>query len=147
MDEHETATLARLAERYAEALPDISRRIRPTTLSAVIHAVAGDQFARMWETSSLYEKAMGAPVEEIEDRTEDLAAALGLLRAAHADLDGLETSLLMCARNPGRSGKPQLTFKQIAAALGVESEQAAQGRYLRKVGNPGRIASGTDGTP
>ncbi len=36
---------------------------------------------------------------------------------------------------------------RIAAALGVESEQAAQGRYLRKVGNPGRIASGTDGTP
>ncbi|MFE7977885.1 hypothetical protein [Streptomyces shenzhenensis] len=35
----------------------------------------------------------------------------------------------------------------VAAALGVESEQAAQGRYRRKVGNLNGADSGLDGTP
>lgn len=46
-----------------------------------------------------------------------------------------------------RTGKPLLTFRQLAAALGVESEQAAQGRYRRKVGTPNASSSGVDGTP
>lgn len=44
-------------------------------------------------------------------------------------------------------GKPLLTFRKIAAALGVESEQAAQGRYRRKVGNLNGSDSEIDGTP
>ena len=40
-----------------------------------------------------------------------------------------------------------LTFRQIAAAIGAESEQAAQGRYRRKVGNINNSDSGNDGTP
>ena len=53
------------------------------------------------------------------------------------------------ARRPGTrtGGKPLLTFRQIAAAIGAESEQAAQGRYRRKVGNPSSSESGNDGTP
>jgi hypothetical protein len=35
----------------------------------------------------------------------------------------------------GLAGKPLLTFRQIAAAIGAESEQAARGRYRRKAGN------------
>jgi hypothetical protein len=44
-------------------------------------------------------------------------------------------------------GKPLLTFRQIAAAIGAESKQAAQGRYRRKVGNLNNSDSGNDGTP
>ena len=55
---------------------------------------------------------------------------------------------LLAARQPGaRTGKPLLTFRQIAAAIGAESEQAAQGRYRRKVGNLNDSDSGNDGTP
>jgi hypothetical protein len=42
---------------------------------------------------------------------------------------------------------PLLTFRQIADALGVASEQAAQGRYQRRVGNLNMSDSGLDGTP
>ena len=91
---------------------------------------------------------MLGPAEEPEDRAGDVADALSLLRAARAHLDGLEASLLMAARQPGiRTGKPLLTFRQIAAAIGAESEQAAQGRYRRKVGSLNSSDSGNDGTP
>ena len=46
-----------------------------------------------------------------------------------------------------RTGKPLLTFRQIAAAIGAESEQAAQGRYRRKVANLNNSDSGNNGTP
>jgi hypothetical protein len=57
--------------------------------------------------------------------------------------------VLLAARQPGArtGGRPLLTFKQIAAAIGAESEQAAQGRYRRKVGNLNNSDSGNDGTP
>ncbi|WP_185994032.1 hypothetical protein [Streptomyces benahoarensis] len=56
--------------------------------------------------------------------------------------------MLLAARSTStRTGKPLLTFKQIAAALDVGSEQAAQGRYRRKVGNLNSSDSGADGTP
>lgn len=83
-----------------------------------------------------------------EDRADDVAAALALLQVARDDLEGLEGALLLAARTAStRTGKPLLTFKKIAAALGVESEQAAQGRYRRKVGNLNGADSGLDGTP
>ncbi|MFJ2203544.1 hypothetical protein ACIQPP_50655 [Streptomyces violaceusniger] len=83
-----------------------------------------------------------------EDRADDVTAALALLQVARGDLETLEGALLLTARTASsRTGKPLLTFKQIAAALGVESEQAAQGRYRRKVATPNGTASGIDGTP
>lgn len=89
------------------------------------------------------------PAEPPEDRAEDIADALSLLQAAREDLDGMEAALLLAARQPGTrtDGKPLLTFRQIAAAIGAESEQAAQGRYRRKVGNLNNSDSGNDGTP
>ncbi len=60
----------------------------------------------------------------------------------------MEGNLLLAARPTSSStGKPLLIFKQIAAALAVESEQAAQGRYRRKVGNLGGGNASYDGTP
>jgi hypothetical protein len=145
LEQHESEALARLADRYAGDLPDIQARGR-TLVPAVVHAVVGYQAGRLMATSELFAEAdLG---EWSEERAEDVADALSLLRAARADIDGLEAALLLAARQPGvRSGKPLLTFRQIAAAIGAESEQAAQGRYRRKVGNLNGSDSGNDGTP
>ena len=54
----------------------------------------------------------------------------------------------MAARQPGtRAGKPLLTFWQIAAAIGAEPEQAAQGPLPPQGGQPQRSDSGSDGNP
>jgi len=146
LEQHESEALARLADRYADDLPDIQRRGR-TLVPAVVHAVVGYQAGRLMTTSGLFEGA-AASKEEPEDRAEDVADALSLLRAARADIDGLEAALLLAARQPSNhAGKPLLTFRQIAGAIGAESEQAAQGRYRRKVGNLNGSDSGNDGTP
>jgi hypothetical protein len=113
----------------------------------VVHAVCGHQARRLFENSRLQPGNPG-PAEAAEDRAGDVADALSLLRAAREDLDGLEAALLLAARQPStRTGKPLLTFRQIAAAIGADSEQAAQGRYRRKVGNLSNSDSGNDGTP
>ncbi len=54
-----------------------------------------------------------------------LAAGLGLLGAARAELDQVEAGLLFAARAAG------LTFQETAAALGLGSGQAAQQRMTR----------------
>jgi len=54
-----------------------------------------------------------------------LAAGLGLLTAARAELDQVEAALLFAARAGG------MTFQEIAAALGLGSGQAAQQRMSR----------------
>jgi hypothetical protein len=88
------------------------------------------------------------PAEPPGDRAEDITDALSLLRAARENLDSLEGALLLAARQPATgTSKPLLTFRQIATAIGAESEQAAQGRYRRKVGNLNGSDSGNDGTP
>jgi hypothetical protein len=146
LDEHEAAALARLDDRYADELPGIQQRAA-VRVPAVVHAVCGHQARRLLKNFRLLADTTG-PAEEAEDRAGDVADALSLLRAARADLDGLEAALLLAARQPGtRTGKPLLTFRQIAAAIGAESEQAAQGRYRRKVGNLNSSDSGNDGTP
>nr|WTB11977.1 hypothetical protein OG546_49245 [Streptomyces antimycoticus] len=61
-------------------------------------------------------------------------------------VDAAEGGLLLAARQSGADGKPLLTFRRIAEALGVDSEQAAQGRYRRRVGSLNRSDSGYDGT-
>jgi hypothetical protein len=146
LDEHETAALARLADRYTDDLPGIQQRAA-VRVPAVVHAVCGHQTRRLFENSRLQPDKPG-PAEGPEDRAGDIADALSLLRAAREDLDGLEAALLLAARQPSaRTGKPLLTFRQIAAAIGADSEQAAQGRYRRKVGNLNNSDSGNDGTP
>ncbi|MFD9396944.1 hypothetical protein ACFWBB_41285 [Streptomyces sp. NPDC060000] len=147
MDEDQAELLARLAEDYAAALPEIQARTPQASVSVLLHAVHADQACRMFVSHPYWENAVGE-TEVPEDRADDVAAALALLQVARADLEGLEGSLLLAARTAStRTGKPLLTFKKIAAALGVESEKAAQGRYRRKVGNLNGTDSGLDGTP
>lgn len=113
-----------------------------------MQAVFRHQARRVFLNSRMAQGTVGT-AEELEDRAGDIADALSLLQTAREDLEGLEGALLYAARRPGArtGGKPPLTFRQIAAAIGVESEQAAQGRYRRKVGNPSSRESGNDGTP
>lgn len=56
---------------------------------------------------------------------DDIRAALKLVEAARADLDGLEVGLILIARAEG------LTWPDIAERLGVKSPQAAQQRFQR----------------
>ncbi|MHA7264519.1 hypothetical protein ACX80W_15090 [Arthrobacter sp. TMN-37] len=54
-----------------------------------------------------------------------VAAGLGLLASARAELDQVEAGLLFAARGAG------MTFQQIAGVLGLGSGQAAQQRMAR----------------
>ncbi|MDX3121571.1 hypothetical protein F3K20_20235 [Streptomyces scabiei] len=147
MDEEQAGVLALLSQRYTDDLPVIRARYQETSVPVLLHAVHAHQARRLIESNPRWQKTTGRVVE-LEDRAEDVAAALALLQVARADLEGLESALLLAARSTStHTGKPLLTFKKIAAALGVESEQAAQGRYRRKVGNLNGTDSGVDGTP
>jgi hypothetical protein len=147
LDEQGAAALARLTDRYADDLPAIQQR-ETVRATVVVHSVFHHQARRLLPNFRLV-RVTDDPAEELEDRAEDVADALSLLQGARDDLDSLEAALLYAARRPGArtGGKPLLTFRQIAAAIGAESEQAAQGRYRRKVGNPSSSESGNDGTP
>jgi len=143
LSEHEAAALARLTSQYAGDLPAIQQR-EMARVHAVVDAVVHHQGRRLFPNLLLV-----PPAEPPEDRAEDIADALLLLQAAREYLEATEAALLAAARQAGprTGGKPPLTFKQIAAAIGAESEQAAQGRYRRKVGNLNGSDSGNDGTP
>jgi hypothetical protein len=56
---------------------------------------------------------------------EVITAGLGLIGAARSELDQIEAGLLFAAR------AAEVTFQQIAAALGLGSGQAAQQRMAR----------------
>lgn len=56
---------------------------------------------------------------------DEIRAALALVESARADLDALETGLMLIARAEG------LTWPDIAQQLGVRSPQAAQQRFQR----------------
>lgn len=145
--EDQAQLLARLSVDYAGDLQQIRERAPHASITAILHAVHAHQAQRVFACDPRWREAAGI-TEAPEDRAEDVAAALALLQVARDDLEGLEAALLVAARTAStRTGKPLLTFRQIAAALGVESEQAAQGRYRRKVGTPNATSSGVDGTP
>lgn len=140
MDDGQAAVLARLTERYADALVGIRERHPVTSVPLVLQAVKAHQGRR------LLKDVIGLK-EEPADRAEDVADALSLLQVLRAEVEQMEGDLLLAARSTSsRTGKHLLTFKQIAAALGVESEQAAQGRYRRKVGNLNSGDAGYGGT-
>ncbi|MFE5718545.1 hypothetical protein [Streptomyces erythrochromogenes] len=147
MDEDQAQLLARLSADYAGDLQQIGERAPHAAITALLHAVHAHQAQRVFACNPRWREIAGI-AEVPEDREDDVAAALTLLQVARHDLESLEGALLLAARTSStRTGKPLLTFRQIAAALGVESEQAAQGRYRRKAGTPNDTSSGIDGTP
>jgi hypothetical protein len=66
--------------------------------------------------------------------TEHLLDALTLLRAARAEVDGLEAGLLFTARGAG------LTWAQIAEAMGYRSPQACQQHFSRLAARQGEAS-------
>ncbi|WP_420114275.1 DNA-binding protein [Pseudactinotalea sp.] len=56
---------------------------------------------------------------------DEVGAALSLLPAARAEVDGLETGMLFVARSAG------MTWAQIADAMGFNSPQACQQHFQR----------------
>lgn len=101
-------------DRYGDRLPEVRAE---NAVEDALEAVVGSQPAL---------------------RPEDILDALALIRAARTNLEATEAALLSIARHVTEEGKPLLTFRAIAAALGLASEQAAQGRYRRKVAGPTR---------
>jgi glutathione S-transferase len=88
---------------------------QPPSAADLIHHV-------LWRANG---SGRGTPVDAL-----DLQAALALVSAARAELDGLETALLFLARAEG------LTWPQISRNLGLRSAQAAQQRLDRLTARP-----------
>lgn len=95
----------------------------------------GEQLPRFpWQASSsvppddvsLLRFAMWRANSSVGEASHDeIRAALRLVESAKAELDGLESGLMLIARAEG------LTWSDIAEQLGVKSPQAAQQRFQR----------------
>lgn len=119
-------------------------RCRPTAASLGRAAIAksGGRPTQAVITAQARHILQREPVDRADES--DVLDALSLIRAARDDIDQAEAALLLAARTEAADGKPLLTFRRIAAALDLESEQAAQGRYLRRVGRPNATAARLD---
>lgn len=106
-----------LLERGASELPArpwLVGRQPPSAVDLIQHV--------LWRANG---SGRGEPVDAL-----DVQAALTLMSAARAEMDGLETALLFLARAEG------LTWPQIAQNLGLRSAQAAQQRLDRLSARP-----------
>lgn len=133
LDDDQTAALARVLGRHAGTLDDERSRRATTNVPVALQAVITAQARHILQRE---------PVDRADEA--DVLDALSLIRAAREDIDQAEAALLLAARTEAADGKPLLTFRRIAAALDLESEQAAQGRYLRRVGRPNAAATRLD---
>ncbi len=104
--EHAAAARSRVAREHLAALPDVPAAPTTPPPSAIdlIHL-------------TLRRSAERTP--------EDLTHALTLLAEARAEVDGLEAGLLFAARSA------DLTWAQIADAMGFRSPQACQQHFTR----------------
>ncbi|MBU7598906.1 hypothetical protein JGS22_015100 [Streptomyces sp. P38-E01] len=147
-DQDQAGALARLTERYAAVLPEIRKREPQTASSELLSAVLGYQVTRMLREHRWWSKVMGPSTEVLDDRREDVAAAFALLEDALSELVAMRQFFLVVARHPTAStAKPLLTFEEVAAAVGLDSAQAAKSLYRHVVDNPSAASAGTDGTP
>ena len=114
--EREYAALFRIHERHADSL---ARRARPGPTPMI----GPGEAVRLLVSLA----AGSAVVEDGEDDVDaaDLTAALTLMPRVRAEVDELESSLLIIARAQG------MTWQQLAFWLGLGSAQAARQRYER----------------
>ncbi|MCG5212827.1 DNA-binding protein [Streptosporangium sp. KLBMP 9127] len=113
------ASLQRIAERHAATEAQRSRQVHPDVLGPheairLVTLLAGG--------TARYEEA------EAKVDNADITAALTLLPLARAEMDELESGLLLMARGRG------LTWQEIAFGLGLGTAQAARQRYERLAG-------------
>ncbi|MGF0167590.1 hypothetical protein OH717_34320 (plasmid) [Streptomyces albidoflavus] len=133
LGDDQAAALARLLDRHGATLDDERRRRATASIPVALQAVITAQARHILQRE---------PVDRADES--DVLDALSLIRAAREDIEQAESALLLAARTEAADGKPLLTFRRIAAALDLESEQAAQGRYLRRVGRPNATAARLD---
>jgi hypothetical protein len=114
--EREYAALFRIHQRHADSP---ARRARPGHTPVV----GPGEAVRLLVSLA----AGSAVVEDGEDDVDaaDLTAALTLMPRVRAEVDELETSLLIIARSQG------MTWQDLAFWLGLGSAQAARQRYER----------------
>ncbi|MDR8407262.1 DNA-binding protein [Nonomuraea sp. 3-1Str] len=113
------AALARIAERHAATRDQRDRQIHPQVVGAH-EAVRLVSFL----AAGTAQHDDGEP--EVDQA--DITAALTLVPLVRAEMDQLETSLLLMARGRG------LTWQEIAFGLGLGTPQAARQRYERLAG-------------
>lgn len=108
--------LARIAERHAATAEARARQTHPDMISPS-------------EAVRLTAMLGGGSVPHMPDEPrldpDDLTAALTLVPLVRTELDELELSLILVAR------QREMTWSQIAFALGLGSSQAAQQRHDR----------------
>ncbi|WP_433352802.1 DNA-binding protein [Microtetraspora malaysiensis] len=113
------AALARIAERHAATRDQRDRQVHPQVLGA-------------HEAVRLVSLLAAGTAQRDDDEPEvdqaDITAALTLIPLVRAEMDQLETALLLIARGRG------LTWQEIAFGLGLGTAQAAQQRYERLAG-------------
>ncbi|WP_116949031.1 DNA-binding protein [Jiangella endophytica] len=115
--------------RHAEARREQEARDRLLALGA------GELEARPWRPDpvppSAVDLAQYALWRAADLEPGDLRAALALLAAARAEVDGLESGLLFVARGAG------LTWADIGDAMGFNSPQACQQHFTRLAARQG----------
>lgn len=123
------AVMSRKQERVT-SVDDQAQAHRERVASERIRALAGDDLpAPPWRPAPVPPSAIDlmqlALWRSRDLEPDDIAAAMALLPAARAEVDGLEAGMLFVARDAG------LTWAQIAAAMGFNSPQACQQHFQR----------------
>ena len=123
-------------EMAAAATADQAQASREHAATRRLLTRGADQLdARPWRPASVPPSAVDlahfALWRSQELAADDLLAALTLLPAARAEVNGLEAGLLFTARSAG------LTWAQIADAMGFRSPQACQQHFQRLAGRAG----------
>lgn len=113
------AALARIAERHAATRDQRDRQVHPQVLGA-------HEAVRLVSFLAAGTAQLDGGEPEVDKA--DITAALTLVPLARAEMDQLETSLLLIARGRG------LTWQEIAFGLGLGTAQAARQRYERLAG-------------
>lgn len=112
------------------AVGDHAEAQRERDVQARLMALGADQLeAREWRPAPAPPTAVDltqfALWRSTDLGSDDLCAALTLLPAARAEVEGVEIGLIFAARNAG------LTWSQIAARMGFRSPQACQQHVAR----------------
>lgn len=113
------ATLARLASRHGDAVREQARQDAEELSDAYVALRA--------LVAALQQDPEGLSPEDVSD-------GLAQIAVASAAIEEFEYVLMRYSRTPIPGCKdPRLTWRQVASAMRLESEQAAMQRYKRRV--------------
>jgi hypothetical protein len=123
---NDVAMIRKPDDPHADARQAERERLAQSRLAALAGADIAD---RPWRPAPVPPSAVDLALFTLWRSTaldpDDLVAALALLAAARAEVEGIEAGLLFVARSAG------LTWAQIADAMGFNSPQACQQHFAR----------------